>query len=100
MPDVPEDGNVTAWRLDHLEEQFKELVKAVQTSGTALGAQITALSNQIGQGLANLPVNYAPRPEADERHKAINARFEALDRLLVERHKAIEDQFSEIDKRL
>lgn len=103
MPDrelADHDGNVTAWRLQQIEDQIRELTKALQGSVTSLGAQITALSNQIGSGLASLPDHYAPRREAEERHGAIDERFAALDKQLRDRAEANAGRWTAHDQRI
>lgn len=101
MPDTHDtDGNVTAWRLQQLEDQIGKLVQATQAATTTLGAQITALSNQIGQGLAALPEHYAPRREAEERHRGINEHFDDLDQRAIALEKALEQRFALRDKAL
>lgn len=98
---VPDDGEgVTAWRLGELEKTVAELVKAFQSSTSALGSQITALSNQIGNGLASLPEHYSPRREAEERHSSINERFLDHDRRFADYEKALEQRFILRDKAL
>lgn len=99
-PHLRPDGNVTVWRLDQLEDQMKELIGALQSATSTLGAQITALSNQVGVGLAALPDHYAPRREAEERHSAINERFEDIDRRLAAAEKGLEQRFQLRDKAL
>lgn len=103
MPPEPShdtNGNVTAWRLEQLEDQIKTLVQALQSSTSSLGSQITALSNQIGVGLASLPDNYAPRREAEERHRGINERFDEIERRQQNFEKALEQRFLLRDKAL
>lgn len=98
--EAPHNGNVTAWRLQELEKKVDEAVRVVQQGTVAVGAQITALSNQIGQSLAALPEHYSPRREAEERHTAINEHFDDLDRRATEFEKGLEQRFALRDKAL
>lgn len=96
-----EDGeSLGEWRLRSLEDEMKELVRAFQGATSTLGAQITALSNQIGTGLAALPEHYAPRREAEERHRAIGEQLDDLDRRLDERKANVDKRFDSLEKNL
>jgi hypothetical protein len=56
------------------------------------------LSNQVGNFQATLPHTYAPRPEAEERHKAINERFDDLYRQLDERKANVDRRIEDMQK--
>ncbi len=93
--------SLIAYRLHRLEQELQELVKAMQSSTVTLGAQMTALSNQVGQFQAGLPEYYAPRREANERHANIEQRFGEIDermelrsRIVDARLKAAEDRIT------
>src|SRR5205085_4392256 len=81
--------------------KIDELVTRSEGWWSSLGAQNTALSNQIGNTLAALPGLYSPRPEAEERHRAIGERFEDVDRRFADHgHDAIAQQMRALEQRL
>jgi hypothetical protein len=103
-PEDADETGLTSFRVGRLEQQLSELVTRSEGWHTTLGAQITALSNQIGTGLASLPDHYTPRREAEERHRGIDERFDALERRMDDREKSADGRFKEraadVDRRV
>lgn len=101
QPQPPKDVSLMEWRLSAVEKKMDELVTRSEGWHSSLGSQITGLSNQIGTTLAALPGLYSPRPEAEERHRAIGERFEDVDRRFADHgHDAIAQQMRALEQRL
>lgn len=99
-----DEAGLTSFRIGRLERQVEELTVRSEGWHNTLGAQFTALSHQIGNGLASLPDHYTPRREAEERHRGIDERFDSLERRMDDREKAADDRFKEraadVDRRV
>lgn len=97
----PKDVSLMDWRLSAVEKKIDELVNRSEGWHSSLGSQITGLSNQIGTTLAALPNLYSPRPEAEERHRAIGERFEDVDRRFSDHgHDAIAKELKALEQRI
>lgn len=81
------------WRLDATEKRFEEFMVRSEGWHSTLGAQITALSGQLGQAIASLPDYYTPRKEGEARYESLRARVTTLEsqvNLTMPRHEAEE----------
>lgn len=97
---LSEPDRLVEYRLKRLEETQRDLLVRSEGWHNTLGAQITGLSNQIGTTMASLPTMYTPRPEAEERHRAIDARFEALIIQMQDRRQTIDQRIESNTRRV
>lgn len=104
QPDELDEDGLTSYRVGHLEKQMDDLMLRSEGWHNSLGTSITALSNQIGNFQASLPEYYAPRREANERHQAIEARFDSVEHRFEDRRAVIDqrvlDLTKEVDQRI
>jgi hypothetical protein len=93
-----------SFRVGRLEQQLAEFMVRSEGWHNTLAVQNTALSNQIGTGLASLPEHYAPRREAAERHRAIEDHFKALEKQIEDHNEATNKRFmdraADVDRRI
>lgn len=78
--DERESRSVMLHRLATVEQGQKDLQAMVKEAVGQLGGQLTALQTQLAVWQQELPKSYTPRPEAAERHRGVEDRFDAIER--------------------